>query len=75
MSIFEDEQPRDTRSVVVLQASEQALLGAASRIFAARIAAGLCTPQNEKEEIKWAIGRAIQMANIIDTAVRAENEL
>lgn len=75
MALFEDEQPQDTRAVVILQASEQAVLAAASRLLAARIAAGLCNAQNEKEEIRWAIGRAIQMANIIDATVRSENEL
>lgn len=75
MSLFEDELPQDTRAVVMLQPSEQALLAAASRLLAARIASGHCNAQNEKEEMKWAINRAIQMANIIDAAVRSDNEL
>lgn len=75
MSLFDDDQPRDTRAMVTLQPSEMCLLDAASRIFAARIAAGLCTPANEKEEMRHAISRAIQMATIIDTVVRSENEL
>ena len=75
MALFEDEHPQDTRALVMLQPSEQALLAAASRLLAARIASGQCTAQNEKEEMKWAINRAIQMASIIDTAVRSENEL
>lgn len=75
MALFEDEQPQDTRALVMLQPSEQALLAAASRLLAARIVSGQCTAQNEKEEMKWAINRAIQMASIIDTAVRSENEL
>lgn len=75
MSFLENQEPQDNRAHVVLQPSEQALLAAASRIYAARIAAGLCTAANEKEEMKYAIGRAIQMANIIDAAVRSENEL
>lgn len=75
MSIYEDDQPRDNRACVILQPSEQALLGAASRIYAARIAAGLCTAENDKEEMHNAIRKAIQMATTIDTVVRSENEL
>lgn len=75
MSIFEDDQPRDTRATVILQPSEQSLLAAASRIFAARITSGQCTTANEKDEIRYAVGKAIQMASLIDLVVRSENEL
>lgn len=75
MALVFDDQPKDSRATVILQPTEQSLLSAASRIFAARIAAGHCTQANEKEEMRYAIGKAIQMAALIDVAVRSENEL
>jgi hypothetical protein len=76
MSLFQHEdEPRDNRAHMSLQGTEQALLAAASRIYAARIAAGLWSPEKDKEEIQGAIRKAIQMGKIIDDVVRAENEM
>jgi hypothetical protein len=65
---------QDNRVSISLQPSEQSLLAAASRIFAARIVAGQCSSDNEVAEMKAAIVRAIQMARIIDDQVRADAE-
>lgn len=76
MSLFQHEdEPRDNRAHMSLQSTEQALLAAASRIYAARIAAGLWSPEKDKEEVQGAIRKAIQMGKIIDDVVRAENEM
>ena len=74
MALQLDDQPHDNRAMITLQPTEQSLLDAASRIFAARIVAGKCTSENEKDEMRYAVGKAIQMAAMIDKAVRADNE-
>lgn len=75
MSLVLDEQPEDERYQISLQPTEQSVLAAASRILAARIASGACTPENRKAEVRWAIKTAIEMANIIDANIRCENEM
>ena len=75
MSLLLDEQAEDDRFVMSLQPTEQSVLAAASRILAARIATGACTPENRKTEVRWAIRTAIEMANIIDANIRCEHEM
>lgn len=76
MSLFQPEdEPRDNRSHLTLQGTEQALLAAASRIYAARIAAGLWAPEKDKEEMQNAVRKAIQLGSLIDDVVRCENEM
>lgn len=75
MSLILDDQPEDERYQISLQPTEQSVLAAASRILAARIATGACTPENRKTEVRWAIRTAIEMANIIDANIRCENEM
>jgi hypothetical protein len=75
MSLVLEDQAEDDRFVMSLQATEQSVLAAASRILAARIACGACTPENRKSEVRWAIKTAIEMANIIDANIRCEHEM
>lgn len=57
-----------------LQPSETAVLHAASRIFAAWIAAGKVTPENQGQVLEESIGAAIQMAKSADDRIFSDDE-
>jgi len=67
--------PRDNRAVVALKDTERSLLDAASRLVAARIAAGEIRGEVSAEDMKSAILTAIRMGRTIDRMVHAEGEL
>ena len=59
---------------LALQPSEQAVLHAASRIYAAWIAAGKVTDANADEVADRAVRAATRMALVVDRYVQADDE-
>jgi hypothetical protein len=57
-----------------LEASETAVLHAASRIFAAYVAAGKVTPENAREVCEHSVRTAIEMAGKVDDYVFSDGE-
>ena len=57
-----------------LQPSETAVLHAASRIFAAWVAAGKVSPENQAQVIEASISAAIQMAKSADDRIFSDDE-
>ncbi|MDX5298469.1 MAG: hypothetical protein LPK85_05915 [Gammaproteobacteria bacterium] len=72
---FLDHHQDDNRAYVNLAASEQALLAAASRIYAAWISQGKVGEADQRQWMARAIRQAIAMASLIDEQVRAEGEM
>jgi hypothetical protein len=69
------EEPEDNRVGVSLQETERSLLDAATRILAAKIAAGgQVSEPISTDAIKDSVSTAIKMARMIDKAVRADKE-
>jgi len=71
---FDDYGNKDKRLSVQLAATEAAVLAAASRIYAAYIATGELSQDNEKELTRKAIKQALLMAKIVDDSIKAEGE-
>ena len=68
------EAPEDNRVGVSLQETEKSLLDAATRLLAARIAAGHAPDPVSASDIKDSVATAIKMARLIDKTVRADKE-
>lgn len=63
------------KSVLSLQPSEAALLGAAAQIFSAYVASGHVTSGNEAPMMDRAVGEALQMAKRIEEMVQSDSEM
>jgi hypothetical protein len=71
---FDNNDSGDKRISVQLEGTEAAILGAASRIYAAYIASGQASLETEKEFMKKSIKQALAMATTIDDLVKDEGE-
>lgn len=63
------------KPVVSLQPSEIALLGAASQIYAAYLAAGHVTRGSEHEMLDRSLTEALRLAQRIEETVQSDREL
>jgi hypothetical protein len=66
--------PRSAEASLQLQHSESVVVNAASRIFAARIATGQVTPENEQEVLSRSIRLAIRLGLEADRILQADEE-
>ncbi|MDI9433409.1 MAG: hypothetical protein RBR19_19150 [Sedimentisphaerales bacterium] len=67
------ERPRQRR--IALKASEIAILDAASRIYAAYIAAGEGNRASKADLMRLSIQEAIELGSAVDKLVQSEGEL
>ncbi len=65
---------REAISALSLQGSETEVMHAASRIFAALIAAGRLTETNQDEMVEFAVRAAVDLARQTDVAIQSEGE-
>jgi len=66
--------PVEAQASLELQNSEAVAVNAASRIFAAYIAAGHVTPENQRELIEYAVRAATEIAVRVDRFVQSDDE-
>jgi hypothetical protein len=67
-------KPRQAAAYLQLQESEQAVLHAASRIFAAFVASGAVTEQNQHAFSDRSVQLATRMAVVVEKYVQSDNE-
>src|SRR5262249_8445278 len=70
----ESPRHRAASAYLQLQPSEQAVLRAASRIFAAFIASGAVTDENQNDVSDRAVKLATRMALVIEKYIQSDNE-
>jgi len=63
------------KSVLTLQPSEIAVLGAAAQIFSAYVVSGHVTGGNESDMMDRSVGEALQMARRIEELVQSDGEM
>ena len=71
---LEPARNRQASAYLNLQPSEEAVLHAASRIFAGFIAAGTVTPENQNELSDRSVKLATRMALVIEKYIQSDNE-
>jgi hypothetical protein len=71
---LEPTRARQASAYLNLQPSEEAVLHAASRIFAAFIASGAVTPENQNELADRSVKAATRMALVIEKYIQSDNE-
>ncbi len=68
--------PNDSaRAVIRLQPSEAAVLAGASRIYAARLAAGQVSDDSRQEILDQCVRDAVELARRVDRAVQSDDEM
>lgn len=65
---------REAISALTLQGSETEVMHAASRIFAALIAAGRLGETNQDELIEFSVRAAVDLARQTDVAIQSQGE-
>ena len=68
------ERAHEAAAYLSLQPSEAAVLAAASRIFAAYVAAGQVTDDNEPDLVNRAVRAALRLALITERVVQSDTE-
>jgi hypothetical protein len=69
-------EPNDPRPAVLrLQPSEAAVLAGASRLYAARLAAGEVNDASRQQILDQCVQDAIELARRVDRAVQSDDEM